>query len=199
MQEILNKLIIYSDNIKIFTDSLSKEWFTIELFFKIIVIYFWIVWIWIIIWTAKDIVSRTNSLILQLISVLLVILLTPLWIIIYFLIRPQYTLYEKYEFELLEKEDFLNNEKEKLKNKCVNCDYTLDSSFKVCPMCNISTWLICDSCNSEVELSWNNCPICKNDLKVKLKKNILKSRVSKNKDLKKSKTKDKIKDNKHKK
>ena len=58
--------------------------------------YFFIVWISIIIWVTKDITNRTNSLFLQIFSILIVLLWTPLSVVIYLLIRPSRTLFEKY-------------------------------------------------------------------------------------------------------
>jgi len=50
---------------------------TFETFLKFIVIYFIIVWIAILVWVVKDITNRTNSIIMQAISILLILLLTP--------------------------------------------------------------------------------------------------------------------------
>ena len=65
--------------------------------------YLVILWISLIIWTTKDIISRTNNVIYQLISILLVVILNIFGLFIYLGIRPAKTLIEKF-FEDLEYE-----------------------------------------------------------------------------------------------
>ena len=76
---------------------------TIEMVFKFIIIYFFIIWISLIIWVIKDITIRTNNIFFQILSVLIIVFWTPFWIFIYLLIRPRKSLYDKY-YECL-KED----------------------------------------------------------------------------------------------
>lgn len=53
-------------------------------------------------WVVRDVTNRTNSLTYQVISILLVLFLTPLGIFIYLLVRPQKTLFEQvFESEFL--------------------------------------------------------------------------------------------------
>jgi hypothetical protein len=53
------------------------EIITFDLFIKLLVVYFFIIWISIIVWVLKDITNRTNSLLLQLLSLFIVVFLTP--------------------------------------------------------------------------------------------------------------------------
>jgi len=69
----------------------------------ILIGYVILLWISIIVWTTKDIVSRSNNVVYQLISILLVVLLNIFGLLIYFGIRPAKTLIEKF-FEDLEYE-----------------------------------------------------------------------------------------------
>jgi len=65
-------------------------------------LYVFVVWFCIVVWVAKDISNRTRSIWLQIVSILIVLFLTPLGIFIYLLIRPQKTLFEKiFEEEFL--------------------------------------------------------------------------------------------------
>jgi hypothetical protein len=50
---------------------------TLELAVKIIVGYFFIVWIALIVWVIKDISVRTNSIFFQIFCVLTILVLTP--------------------------------------------------------------------------------------------------------------------------
>lgn len=96
------------ENNKFFVELL--EWLnktmTIELFIKIAVLYFLIVWICIIVWVIKDSSDRSNSFFFQFFSLLLVTIWTPFWLLIYLLLRPTKTFFEKYnddvEFNLVE-------------------------------------------------------------------------------------------------
>ena len=132
------------------------EWFsqtmTIETFIKLSVIYFFIIWISIIVWVIKDITNRTDSIFLQFLSILLVVLLTPLWVFLYLLIRPTKTLFERYYEEIEVNLDFLTeNIWKKLKTKkkdsiqCPECNYPIENSFKFCPNCNIELKYNCKS------------------------------------------------------
>lgn len=76
----------------------EKIWNTLtpEFFFKLLIIYFFIVWISLIVWVIKDISVRTNSRVFQIISILIIVLWSPFSIFLYLLIRPRRTLYDKY-------------------------------------------------------------------------------------------------------
>lgn len=75
-----------------------------------IIVYLFVVWFCIVVWVVRDITNRTRSVTFQVLSILLVLGLTPLGIFIYLLIRPQKTLFEKvFEEEFLK----LDSESEK--------------------------------------------------------------------------------------
>lgn len=78
-------------------------------------VYLVLLWIALIIWTTKDIISRTNNVLIQIISILLVVLLNIFGILIYLAIRPSKTLIEKF-FEDLEFEALMQESK-KIKKK----------------------------------------------------------------------------------
>ena len=60
-------------------------------------------WIFTILWTIKDASNRSESIAFQLISVLIVVLATPLiGLPLYLLIRPSQTLFEKDMYEMLQ-------------------------------------------------------------------------------------------------
>ena len=103
------------------------DFISIKTFIAIIVIYFLIVWIAVIVWVVKDISNRTQSILLQIISVLIVIIFWPLWVLIYLLIRPNRTFFEKYYEEVEWNIDYLTNaifkkleEKEKIKEEDIS-------------------------------------------------------------------------------
>ena len=91
---------------------------SIKTFIAIVAIYFLIVWITIIIWVIKDITSRSESLFFKFISILTVIIFWPLWVLIYLLIRPNKTFFEKYYEEIEGNIEYLaNNIFDKLSKK----------------------------------------------------------------------------------
>ena len=80
---------------------------TFEMVLKFVVVYFLIVWIAMIVWVVKDITNRTNSIILQTLSIIIIVFLTPFGIFIYLLIRPSRTLFEKYYDEIEDNLDII--------------------------------------------------------------------------------------------
>jgi hypothetical protein len=64
------------------------ETITIESFIKFVVIYFFVIWIALLLWVMKDISNRTDSILLQILSIFIILFLTPFGIFIYLLIRP---------------------------------------------------------------------------------------------------------------
>ncbi len=81
---------------------------TFEFAFKFFLVYFFVIWISLVVWVIKDISIRSNNLFVQILSVLIILLLTPLGIFIYLLIRPRATLYEKYYQEIEDNLDIIN-------------------------------------------------------------------------------------------
>lgn len=82
----------------------------------ILIGYLVLLWIALIIWVTKDIISRTNNIILQIVSILLVVILNILGILIYLAIRPSKTLIEKF-FEDLEYEALMQATRKKIKKE----------------------------------------------------------------------------------
>ena len=147
------------------------DWFVntmeIELFIKLCVVYFFIVWISIIVWVIKDITNRTDSLILQFVSILTVLIGTPLWVFIYLLIRPTKTLFERYYEEVENNLDVLTSSitskidsVQKTLINCPNCKYPIDNEFKFCPNCKDELKYKCRSCNKKIDKTWKVCAHC---------------------------------------
>lgn len=140
---------------------------TFESFLKMLVIYFFLVWIALIIWVIKDIINRTNNIFFQIFSILTVLIWTPLWIFIYLFIRPGKTLFEKYyeESELWEICDtHIENSEKNIQEvwslKCFSCWYEISSDFKFCPNCRIKLKEECIWCKKEIKSDWKLCPFC---------------------------------------
>ena len=89
---------------------------TWEFVIKFIIAYGFIIWITLVIWVLKDIRNRTSNILYQMLCVLIPVIFTPLWIIIYLLIRPSKTLYERFYDEIEENLDIIYEIIEKRKN-----------------------------------------------------------------------------------
>ncbi|NDK08303.1 hypothetical protein EOM39_03575 [Candidatus Gracilibacteria bacterium] len=156
-------------------DDLLKAFYeiiTFDLFIKLVVIYFFIIWISIIVWVLKDITNRTNSLMLQLLSLFIVVFLTPLGVFLYLLIRPGKTNLEKMYREIDDNLDLLSTiMKDKYgvceTTRCPNCSTKLSSDFKYCPVCSIKVKTTCRECKKEIDPDWKVCPYCSKKVKEK--------------------------------
>ena len=93
-------------------------------------------WIGLVIWTFRDIRSRPRDFFAWLLAILLVLILGPIGLALYFLLRPKETLAEVYDRQL-EEEALLR-------------DIT---ARRACPSCQTVTepeWLICPRCRAEL-------------------------------------------------
>jgi len=137
---------------------------TFESFLKLLVIYFFIVWIALIIWVIKDIINRTNNVFFQIFAILTVFIWTPLWIFIYLFIRPWKTLFEQFyeesELEEICDANIENKTNKPKKVKCFKCDYEISSDFKFCPNCRIKLKDECTNCKKVIQSDWELCPFC---------------------------------------
>lgn len=83
-------------------DLASSE--TLNWIFLGVLAYIGVLWIAVILWVTKDITNRSNTMALQIISISLVIFLTPVFgLPLYILFRPSRTLMERY-FEEVEQD-----------------------------------------------------------------------------------------------
>ncbi|MDD4152061.1 MAG: zinc ribbon domain-containing protein [Candidatus Gracilibacteria bacterium] len=145
---------------------------TFETFLKGLALYFFVFWIAIIIWVTKDIINRTNNILLQILSIFTVLFLTPLGVVIYLLIRPSKTILEKYyeqgNFEPISEDISLEDieedscEENIIQNnlKCFSCGFAISSDFHFCPNCKIALKKECSSCHKELNAEWKICPYC---------------------------------------
>ncbi len=152
------------------------EVITFEIFIKFMIVYFFIIWIAILVWVIKDINNRTSSILLQIVSILIVLLLTPFGVFIYLLIRPGKTLFEKYYEEIEENLDmiseFVEDKTKDLEGRhhCLQCETPISQDFKFCPNCKVNLKIECRSCKKEIIDGWKICPYCGEKQKKKQKK-----------------------------
>jgi RNA polymerase subunit RPABC4/transcription elongation factor Spt4 len=114
-------------------------------------------WASLIIWTWRDIRSRSQDMVLQVAATLLVTVFSVGGLFIYLILRPRHTLAELYERQL-EEESLLAEMTER--PTCPTCHYRVEPDFQVCPSCATKLRRPCPRCEHLLELKWNVCPYC---------------------------------------
>lgn len=120
-----------------------------------------IFWLSLIIWTFRDIRSRTQDLLSQILATLLVTFFFIGGLFIYMILRPRQTLAEIYERQL-EEESLLAEMTER--QTCTNCHARVESDFQICPSCGQKLKRPCPKCERLLELRWAFCPYCATNL-----------------------------------
>jgi RNA polymerase subunit RPABC4/transcription elongation factor Spt4 len=120
-----------------------------------------IFWISLIIWTFRDIRSRTQDWLAQILATLLVFVFFVGGLFIYMILRPRQTLAEIYERQL-EEESLLAEMTER--QTCTNCHARIENDFQICPSCGQKLKRPCPKCERLLELRWTFCPYCTTNL-----------------------------------
>ncbi len=121
---------------------------------KIIYGFYWLLallWIWGILWVTKDITNRTDNIFLEILSILLVTFLGPIWLLYYFIIRP--TWYKRDR----------NWRREAIISttiQCPNCWTFNDKENNYCVECWENLKTECKECKTKYSLDYNFCPNC---------------------------------------
>lgn len=139
-------------------DTLSK---VLGISIGFIVAFIVIFWISLIIWTFRDIRSRTQDFMLQIAATVLVAIFFIGGLFIYLILRPRQTLAEIYERQL-EEESLLAEMTER--QTCNNCHARIESDFQICPSCGQKLKRPCPKCERLLELRWAFCPYCATNL-----------------------------------
>jgi RNA polymerase subunit RPABC4/transcription elongation factor Spt4 len=114
-------------------------------------------WISLIVWTFRDVRSRTQDFLTQLLATLLVAVFFVCGLFIYMILRPRQTLAEIYERQL-EEESLLAEMTER--QTCNNCHARIEGDFQICPSCGQKLKRTCPKCERLLELRWTFCPYC---------------------------------------
>jgi RNA polymerase subunit RPABC4/transcription elongation factor Spt4 len=114
-------------------------------------------WVSLIIWTYRDIRTRTRDQLIRILSVIIVALLFLPGILIYIIMRPSQTIEEEYQ-QTLEEEALLQSIEDI--PVCPGCGRKTQEAWMVCPTCHTRLKKTCHNCRKLMELSWNLCPYC---------------------------------------
>ncbi len=119
--------------------------------------FFAALWVALVLWTYRDIQSRSTSVLVQILATLLVLALNVPGLFLYFLVRPSETLAEAYA-RALEEETLLREvESEKV---CPTCRREIEDDFFTCPSCMTPLKRLCPCGLRPVALRWERCPYC---------------------------------------
>jgi len=119
----------------------------------------------LVIWTFRDIRSRTRDVFAQLLATLLVVVLNLAGLLLYLILRPKETLSQAYE-RALEEEALLRDVEERL--TCPSCRAPVEKEFMICPECQTRLRRKCTKCARLLDLRWTVCPFCATDVQAPL-------------------------------
>jgi RNA polymerase subunit RPABC4/transcription elongation factor Spt4 len=114
-------------------------------------------WVSLVIWTYRDIRTRSRDSLVQTLATLLVAVLNLPGILVYLILRPPRTLEEEYQRTL--EEEALLQALEDLP-LCPGCERRVKDDWQVCPNCHTKLKKTCENCDRLMELPWNICPYC---------------------------------------
>jgi len=117
-------------------------------------------WLSLVIWTFRDIRSRSRDIFAQLLATLLVLILNLPGLLVYILLRPPERLADAYE-RALEEEALLQDIEERL--LCPGCKRQVKEDYILCPSCHTSLKKQCVNCGRILHLKWDLCPFCGTD------------------------------------
>jgi hypothetical protein len=124
-------------------------------------------WFALVIWTYRDVVSRSRSSLMQVFSTLIVVLFFIPGIVIYLLLRPRETLDEKQQRWI--EEEYLAQELEDVAI-CPSCSHAVRDEWIYCPSCRYQLRRPCLSCGRLVESGWEVCAFCGVDLRASIER-----------------------------
>ncbi len=121
------------------------------------VAYLLILWVASVVWTYRDISSRTRDPFSQTVSLIMAIAFPFVGLLVYLPTRPRQTLAEAYDRQL-EAEALLHEIQEQA--TCPSCRRRVDDDFIACPYCRTSLRSPCESCGKALATTWVLCPYC---------------------------------------
>jgi RNA polymerase subunit RPABC4/transcription elongation factor Spt4 len=122
--------------------------------------YLAVLWFVTIVWTFRDIESRSRNVVTQVFATLLAILFPFIGIPLYLILRPKDTLDGAFQRSL--EEEYLLQDLEELP-LCPSCQHFVEDDFVLCPHCHTQLRDACPSCARLVDLRWTVCPYCAAD------------------------------------
>ena len=122
-----------------------------------LVAYALVLWVAAVVWTYRDVASRTSDTFTQTIALVLVLVFSIPGLLVYLVLRPKDTLMDAYDRQL-EAEALLHEIQEQA--ACPRCRRKVDQDFIACPYCRTSLRTPCESCAKPLSSTWVLCPYC---------------------------------------
>jgi RNA polymerase subunit RPABC4/transcription elongation factor Spt4 len=122
--------------------------------------YLIVLWFALVVWTYRDIGSRSQSVVTQIFATLMSLLFFVPGALLYLLMRPRTTLDEAFQRSL--EEEYLLQDIEEAA-LCPSCQRQVSDDFILCPHCQASLQHACSSCNQLIKIGWPVCPYCGSD------------------------------------
>ena len=129
----------------------------LQIFLAFAAAFFIALWVSMIIWTFRDVRSRSRDVFAIALATLMVVVFGPLGLLLYLLLRPRETLAEIYE-RSLEEEALLQDLEQRV--ACPGCRRKIEEDWQVCPDCHTILKKTCLNCGRLLHLRWNICPYC---------------------------------------
>lgn len=114
-------------------------------------------WFAALVWTARDIHSRTRDWVTQFVYFLLVLVFNFPGLVLYIVLRPTRTLEEDFE-RRLEEQTLLHELRGVF--QCPECEAHVEPDYLVCPRCATPLRDACSQCDRPIEAAWQACPWC---------------------------------------
>jgi len=119
-------------------------------------------WFVLVVWTFRDIETRSKNVITQVFSTLLVVLFYLPGVLLYMILRPKETLDAAFQRSL--EEEYLLQDLEELP-LCRSCQHYVEDDYMICPHCQTQLREACVACSRLVDLRWTVCPYCSTEQK----------------------------------
>jgi len=119
--------------------------------------YLFALYLGLIVWTYRDIRSRSRDILAHILAPLLVAVFTLPGLLVYILLRPHTTLAEEYERSLAEEALLQDLDEQRV---CPECRQRVEPDFVVCPACHHQLKVRCVGCSRLLNPSWDICPYC---------------------------------------
>lgn len=114
-------------------------------------------WVGLIVWTWRDIRTRSSDIFAAILASLLVALFNVVGVLLYLLLRPKQTLAEQYDRAL--EEEALLREIEQAPS-CQHCGRPVQAEWQFCPYCEGELKYPCHQCGELLDPAWKRCPHC---------------------------------------
>lgn len=114
-------------------------------------------WVVLVVWTYRDIESRSRSVVTQVFSTMLSALFFVPGVLLYMMLRPKELLDITFQRSL--EEEYLLQDIEST-TSCFSCHRTIGEDYVICPHCHTRLQEPCGNCDRAFDVRWSVCPFC---------------------------------------